>query len=89
MSSTVTLRVGGLTCALCIGDIMERVHLVPGVVQVAVGRVEHGRSWVTVTGEPGVSVTRLSRELSRGGFHIAGADGHLAGPDDIHDRRAR
>lgn len=89
MSSTVTLRVGRLTCALCVGDIMERVHLVPGVVRVAVGGVEHGRSWVTVNGEPGVSVTRLSRELSRAGFHNAAADGHVAVPADNHDRRAR
>ncbi|MHB1163997.1 MAG: heavy-metal-associated domain-containing protein [Candidatus Nanopelagicales bacterium] len=89
MSSTVTLRVEGLTCAWCIGDIIDRVHLVPGVVQVAVGPVEQGSSWVTVTSDPGVSVSRLARELSRGGFHIASSSGRMTHPDDHDNRRER
>lgn len=87
MPSTVTLRVDGLTCALCIGDILERIHAVPGVEQVKVGPVEQGRSWVTVTSERGASLTRLSRALSAGGFHISGAGARATKPGNHEIRR--
>lgn len=70
-SSTITVHVDGLTCGLCIGDVLERVHMVPGVEQVAVGPMDNGQAWVTVTSCPGTSVTELERALSRGGFHIS------------------
>lgn len=86
-TSTITVHVDGFTCGLCIGDVMERVHMVPGVERVAVGPMDHGQAWVTVTSSTGPSVTVLERALSRGGFHISSGRGPLPRAGD-YERRA-
>ena len=85
--STVTVHVDGLTCGKCIGDVMQRVHLVSGVVEVSVGPIDHGQSWVTITSDPGVGVTELEAALSRGGFHIASCGHPGIAADDYESHR--
>lgn len=86
-SSPVTVHVDGLTCGMCIGDVMQRVHHVPGVVEVSVGPIDHGQSWVTITSDPGVGVTELESALSRGGFHIAPGGQPRLAVDDYESHR--
>lgn len=86
-TSTLTVHVDGLICAMCLGDVMDRVHLVPGVVQVDVGPIDAGQSWVTVTSDPGVTVTQIDRALSRGGFHIASGSASGLTHDDYEGLR--
>jgi hypothetical protein len=44
MTRKMAFDVDGVTCGLCIGDIMERVRVVPGVLEISVGPVHDGHS---------------------------------------------
>ena len=74
MTRKMAFDVDGLTCGLCIGDIMERVRVVPGVLEISVGPVHDGHSHVQVTSESTTRLAWLAKALARGGFRIAGLD---------------
>lgn len=70
MTHTLKVDVEGLTCQLCIGDVLERLHDVRGVFRVSVGPVHDRRSTVLVTGEPVVSRHAVEAAMTSGRFHV-------------------
>jgi copper chaperone CopZ len=70
MTQTVKVDVEGLTCHLCIGDVLERIHDLRGVSRVSVGPVHDGRSTVLVTGDPAVNRLEVEAAMAHGRFHV-------------------
>jgi copper chaperone CopZ len=70
MTHTVTVEVEGLTCQLCIGEVLERLRNVGGVFRVRVGPVHDGRSTVLVSGEPAVNLAAVKAAMTNGQFHV-------------------
>ncbi len=81
MTHTVKIDVEGLTCQLCIGDVLQRMHDVRGVLRVSVGPVHDGRSTVLVTGEPVVSRHAVETAMTRGRFHVVDRAWDPRGPE--------
>lgn len=74
MTSKIVFDVDGLTCDVCIGDVLERIRVVPGVLALSVGARKDGTSHVEVESESTPRLAILARALAGGGFRIAGLD---------------
>jgi copper chaperone CopZ len=71
MTRKMAFDVDGVTCGLCIGDIMERVRVVPGVLEISVGPVHDGHSHVQVTSESTTRLAWLAKALAGAGCPVA------------------
>jgi copper chaperone CopZ len=74
-TKAVAFDVKGLACGLCIGEVLERVHAVPGAREVSVGPVREELSRVRVLTDSTTRFVWLVAALALGGLHVMGSQG--------------
>jgi len=81
--TTAIYAVKGLTCGYCVAEVLENVHSLSSVTDVAVGLVKGGQSQLVVT-----SQTRLATDAVREAVESAGFDLTTVHGQEIHPRPA-
>ena len=76
--TTTTYTVEGLTCGFCMAEVMERIHMLPGVTCVAVGLVPGGRSPLVVTSGSAMPVNEVYQAVENAGFDLTGIEGRFS-----------
>ena len=75
-----TYTVDGMTCAACLGEVMDRVRTLPGVIGVAVRYLQGAPSPLLIESRDAVAPEALRETLEQAGFHVGGTSRR-------HDRR--
>ena len=70
---TQTYTVAGLTCAACIGEVMERVRLLPGVRGVSIDFRQGFPAPLLVESRSGIPLEPLRETLGSAGFQVSAA----------------
>ena len=60
----------GLTCASCLAEVLEHVHTLPGVTEVAVDLVVGGRSRLSVRSATALPIALMRETFERAGFDV-------------------
>jgi len=72
--TTATFVVEGLTCGLCLVEVLEELRALEGVTDVAVDLVKDGLSPVTLTSITVLGAVEVRAAVRRAGFLVAGPD---------------
>ena len=70
---TQTYTVAGLTCGACIGEVMERVRLLPGVRGMSIDYRPGSPAPLLVESRSGIPLERLRETLGSAGFEVSAA----------------
>ena len=71
--TTARYALQGLTCASCLAEVLEHVHTLPGVTEVAVDLVVGGRSRLSVTSATTLPIALMRETLEGAGFDVTAA----------------
>lgn len=73
--TTASYAVEGLTCGYCMAEVLENVHSLAGVTEVAVDLVRGGQSRLIVTSGSRLKVGTVRAAVENAGFDLSDAEG--------------
>ena len=73
--TTASYAVEGLTCGYCMAEVLENVHSLSGVTDVAVDLVKGGQSPLIVTSATRLKVDAVREAVENAGFDLTAAEG--------------
>ncbi|HJX78752.1 heavy-metal-associated domain-containing protein [Glutamicibacter sp.] len=74
MSSSITLKIDGLTCGHCVSSVTEELQEIAGVSTVEVDLVVGGTSTATVAAETKVENSVFEAAISEAGYNLVSVD---------------
>ena len=74
MSSSITLKIDGLTCGHCVSSVTEELQEIAGVSAVEVDLVVGGTSTATVATETQVESSAFEAAIAEAGYNLVSVD---------------
>lgn len=74
MSTSITLKIDGMTCGHCVASVTEELNEVPGVSNVEVILAAGGTSTATITANAPLENTVLEAAVTEAGYTLVSVD---------------